>query len=81
VSKTGCTSVGDWLITRRISLVAACCSNACAKRASTVRVVLSDARRAFLAADGRDATFLFAGVAPRGTDLSSLVPASLPGDA
>ena len=28
VSNTGCTSVGDWLITRRISLVAVCCSSA-----------------------------------------------------
>jgi hypothetical protein len=28
VSKTGCTSVGELLITRRISLVAVCCSSA-----------------------------------------------------
>ncbi len=28
VSNTGCTSVCDWLITRRISLVAVCCSSA-----------------------------------------------------
>jgi hypothetical protein len=28
VSNTGWTSVCDWLITRRISLVAVCCSNA-----------------------------------------------------
>ncbi len=28
VSNTGCTSVGDWLITRRISLVAVCRSSA-----------------------------------------------------
>ena len=28
VSNTGCTSVGDWLITRRMSLVAVCCSSA-----------------------------------------------------
>ena len=28
VSKTGCTSFGDWLITRRISAVAVCCSKA-----------------------------------------------------
>ncbi len=27
-SNTGCTSVGDWLITRRISAVAVCCSRA-----------------------------------------------------
>ncbi len=27
-SKTGCTSVGEWLITRRISAVARCCASA-----------------------------------------------------
>ena len=27
-SNTGCTSVGEWLMTRRISLVAVCCSSA-----------------------------------------------------
>ena len=32
VSKTGWTSVGDWLITRRISLVAVCCSSASVMR-------------------------------------------------
>ena len=33
VSKTGCTSVGELLITRRISLVAVCCSRASVQRA------------------------------------------------
>ncbi len=33
VSKTGCTSVGDWLITLRISLVAVCCSRASVRSA------------------------------------------------
>ena len=28
VWNAGCTSVGDWLITRRMSLVAVCCSSA-----------------------------------------------------
>ena len=33
VSNTGCTSSGDWLITRRMSLVAVCCSSASVRSA------------------------------------------------
>ena len=45
VSKTGCTSVGELLITRRISLVAVCCSSASVS--SRLRASSSVNRRTF----------------------------------
>ncbi len=45
VSNTGCTSICDWLITRRISLVAVCCSSASVR--SRLRVSSSLNRRTF----------------------------------
>ena len=45
VSNTGCTSVGDWLMTRRISLVAVCCSSASVR--SRLRASSSVNRRTF----------------------------------
>src|SRR2546423_10490400 len=65
VSNTGWASVRELLMTRRISLVAACCSNASAKRCSSSRPVEPSAVRDFLTA-GRLASILaFAGFAAR----------------
>jgi hypothetical protein len=45
VSKTGCTSVGELLMTRRISLVAVCCSSVSVR--SRLRTSSSVKRRTF----------------------------------
>ena len=39
VSNTGCTSVCDWLITRRISLVAVCCSSASVRSIACLELI------------------------------------------
>ena len=49
VRNTGCKSFGEREITRRISLVAACCSNASFRRCSSSRSSESSAFRDFLA--------------------------------
>src|SRR5439155_6960801 len=69
VSNTGRTSVGDWLITRRILLVASCCSNASARRCSSSATPEPFLAGAFLATSLLVPTFTFAGFAPRAIDL------------
>ena len=65
VMRTGSTSVGELAITRRISLVAVCCSSASARRLSRSRTLepsfLSDLR----AAAGLPLALDFVGFAPR----------------
>src|SRR5215470_400125 len=73
MSKTGCTSVSDWLMTRRISAVAACCSwaSALSLRASARRV--SRTRPSSLGdlwTTGGLASLDFAGFGPRLISLS-----------
>src|SRR6266446_572833 len=65
VSNTGWTLVRELLMTRRISLVAACCSNASVRRCSSCRPVGPSTFRDFLATDGPALTLTFAGFAPR----------------
>src|SRR6266566_3959119 len=65
VSNTGWASVRELLMTRRISLVAACCSNASVKRRSSCRPVEPSTFRDFLATGGLASILAFAGFAPR----------------
>jgi hypothetical protein len=59
---TGCTSLGDAEMTCKISLTAACCSNASARRCLNCRPV---ALRDFLVAVDLASTLAFAGLSPR----------------
>src|ERR1700694_1073433 len=65
VSNTGWMSVRELLMTRRISLVAACCSNISANRCSSCKSVEPSIFRDFLATDGLASTLAFACFSPR----------------
>ena len=65
VQKLSVTSPGELEITRRISLIAACCSDASARRCLNCRPVVASTFRGFLATVSRGSALAFADFPPR----------------
>src|SRR5712691_9941432 len=70
---TGCTSVGELLMTRRISLVAVCCSRTSVRRFSRSRTLEPSFFSDLRAAGGLPLTLGFVGFAPRRIGVSLLL--------